>query len=476
MSTPKTVHAAVEASRRAPDFVVNEDAGRLTVAGTLSREALAAWQAVADADAPWLTLDCLDGSEDVVAPRKVPDGDRARLTLTYTTRRGAEHLFTPEGWRSLLLDADRACRVRVVRLAFLGPADGFRTRGHLVETWTDAPADASLPEPRSEPGPRRVVRSQSPELMAPPRIDPYVAASTRIEGPASAAWREAAGRMIALSLPNELYRDGGAAMVLLAGQPPRKLKLGNAGADPGADAFDAQQAAAVWVYLEGTDVEVRHTFLSAELSREWTAGEGFRAGLPKRVGPALDSARLLYKAHLRAGSKDTLKALSDLRKTLSDEVQKLLQQSRDLSAAVWRDVVVAIGVLVVRLAVDGAKGGAGGAGFAGLYAVVAAYVGISYGVSLSTNRKFLDVVERSRLAWRTKLYGFLDDADYKALADEPLAEAMAAYRRAEGRTTAIVAIVVVAMLVAAAMEAGWIDPNALRSWLATANARVPVKP
>jgi len=444
----------------------------MTVAGMLSREALTAWQAVADAGAPWLTLDCLDGSDDHVAPRDAPDGDRVRVTLTYARRDGAEHLFTPEGWRSLLLDADRACRVSAVRLAFIRAADGFRTRGHVVEPWVDAPAVAPVPEPRPEAGPRRVVRSQSPDQMAPPRIEPYVAGAARVEGPAAPAWREAAGTMIALSLPNELYRDGATPMAMLAGQPPRKLTLGDGGL--GADGFDAQQAAAAWVYLEGTDVEVRHTFLSAELSREWTAGESFRAGLPKRVGPALDSARLLYKAHLRAGSKDTLKALSDLRKTLSDEVQKLLQQSRDLSAAVWRDVAVAIGALVVRLAIDAAKGGgAGGAGFAGLYAVVAAYVGISYAVSVSTNRRFLGVVEASRSAWRTKLYGFLDDADYDALADGPLAGAMAAYRRAEGRTTAVVWVVVFVMLAAAAMEAGWVDPDALRSWLATAHARVP---
>lgn len=446
----------------------------MTVAGTLSREALAAWQAVADADAPWLTLDCLDGSDDVVEPRDVVDGDRVRVTLSYARRDGAEHLFTPEGWRSLLLDADRACRVSTVRLAFLGADDGFRTRGHVVEPWVDIPAAAAVPEPRTEAGPRRVVRSQSPDLMAPPRIEPYVAASAKVEGAAAPAWREAAATMISLALPNELYRDGPAAMAMLAGQPPRKLALKGTG--HGADGFEAQQAAAAWVYLEGADVEVRHTFLSAELSREWTAGESFLSGLPKRVGPALDSARLLYKAHLRAGSKDTLKALSDLRKTLSDEVQKLLQQSRDLSAAVWRDVAVAIGALVVRLAVDASKGGpGGGSGFAWLYAVVAAYVGISYAVSVSTNRRFLGVAERSRSAWRTRLYGFLDDADYDALANGPLAEAMAAYRRAEGRTTVIVGFVVVFMLLASVTEAGWIDPNALRSWLATANAQVPAR-
>ncbi|GJD81231.1 MULTISPECIES: hypothetical protein [Methylobacteriaceae] len=50
------------------------------------------------------------------------------------------------------------------------------------------------------------------------------------------------------------------------------------------------------------------------------------------------------------------------------------------------------------LAVDGAKGNAGSAEFAWLYVVVAAYAGISYGFSLSTNRKFLGVIGKSRLA------------------------------------------------------------------------------
>lgn len=471
MSIPRFVHAAVEASRLAPDFAVNEDAGRVTVVGTLSREALAKWQAVVDADALWLDLDCVDGSDDVVAPRDVAQGDRVRLTASYVPSVGAEHLFTPEGWRSLLYEPDRACLVSTVRLAFVGPEEGFRTRAHVVEPWIDAPGAAPEPEVRTEAGPRRIVRSQSPSLMAPARIEPYVADRADIAGPAGIAWREAATAMIGLSLPNELYQDGGADMAMLSGQPPRKLALGRPAAD--AQGLAAQGEAAAWVYLEGADVEVRHTFLSAELAREWAAGESFRNGLPKRIGPALDSARLLYKAHLRAGSKDTLKALSDLRKTLSDEVQKLLQQSRDLSAGVWRDVAVAVGAMVVRLAVDASKGsGAGGWGFAAVYAVVAAYVGISYVLTVSTNGRFLAVAERSRAAWRTKLYGFLDDADYDALADAPLAQAMDAYRRARRRTTAVVGVVVLALLAAAAVEGGLVDPASVRDRAAAALTRL----
>lgn len=72
-------------------------------------------------------------------------------------------------------------------------------------------------------------------------------------------------------------------------------------------------------------------------------------------------------------------------------------------------------------------------------------------------------ISASGLTLATSLGRFLDDTDYEALADGPLAGAMAAYRRTEGRTTAVVWVVVFVMLAAAAMEAGWINPDALRS-------------
>ncbi|MGU3452412.1 hypothetical protein [Methylobacterium sp. 391_Methyba4] len=462
MSTSISVHSAVEASRSAPDFTVNEDAGRLVVTGTFSPGALVAWQRVFD-DAPvWLSVRCVDGSQDEVNPGTVQVGERVRVTLAFVPTPGSTHLFTVEGWRSFLLDDARVRNSTSVRLAFAAAEDVFSTRAFPVDRWVGEPVASEPPEssePRTEVGPRRVVRSQSPDLMAPSRIEPFITSGEPAPGPAFAAWREVAAAMIARALPNELYRDGTEGWLILSGQPPRKLVLGSGTVtDVG---FRALLSAASWVYLEGTDVEVRHTFLTAELAREWTFGESFRDGLPTRLPPALDSARLLYKAHLRSSSKDTLKALADLRKTLAEEVQKLLQQSRDLSTAVWRDIAVAVGVMVVRLAVDSTKSAAAGKGFAWVFLMVALYVAASFRMSVGTNRRFLDIVEQSRAAWRTKLYGFLDDADYGTLADRPVTEALAAYRRTENRSTVFVVVVCFALMAGAAVEGGWIDLDAI---------------
>lgn len=454
MSTPKKVHAAIEASRSAADFSVSEDPGHLRIAGSLTRAALDAWQLVQDDQARWLEIECIDASQDHISPREAQDGSRVRLNLRFEASTGAPHLFTIEGWRSILLHDEVVALADTVRLAFeVAP---FSTKSFSVEMWDEAPI--SLPEKTypMESGPRRYVRCQSSELMAPIRIEPWVVSTyPSIEGQAWQVWKATAATMIARSLPNELYRELDVDRVALSGQPPRRLDLGRF--EESIVGLEALQDAANWVYVEGTDVEVRHTFLSTELSREWAPGRSFCEALNSRLLQSLDSARLLYKAHLRAGSKDTLKALADLRKTLADDVQKLTQQARDLSSGVWRDVAVAIGVMAIRFAIESAKASATSIAFATLYLVVAAYIGVSYAITISTNRRFLRAADENRGVWRSKLYAFLDQADYQSLAEKPISQAEEAYRVTERHTTLIIAIVIIALVGLALIEMHWLS-------------------
>lgn len=177
---PRSVHASVEASRAAPDFAINEDDGRLLVAGTLSREALLAWQDISNAGVPWLSLRCIDASGDEVQPEAVQDGDRVRLTMSHSSADGAAYFFTPEGWRYFLFDDARVGGATIVNLAFVGVDETFSARAFPIEQWLDAPQGASKPKPRAEAGPRRLVRSQSPDLMAPTRIEPFIAVTSAL--------------------------------------------------------------------------------------------------------------------------------------------------------------------------------------------------------------------------------------------------------------------------------------------------------
>ncbi len=454
MWKPERITRAVESCRPAEGFSVSEDPGRLVVVGVAADPCLQAWQEASDGAPEWLSLRFVDDIGDDVVPGDVVHGERFKVFATFACPVSTPHFFTAEGWSSLLTDDEAMARATGVRLAFV--AGGFETLAFSVLPWSEDVTAVPAADPGDAGKPRSQVRSQAADLMAPAKIEAWI-----LDGPdpvgnqAADLWKERSCEAVARSLPNELYREGGEAKARLVGQPPRSLDLGRS---PGGEPlFRLLQDAGRWIYVEGRDVEVRHTFLSSELAREWRGDTSFMDGLETRLAPSLDSARLLYKAHLRTGSKDTLKSLSDLRKALGDDVQKLLQQAKDLSASVWRDVAVAIGVMAFRFALDATKASTMTVELLLIYAAVASYVVISFVMSVTTNRAFLRIVDASTRTWRTKLYGFLDDDDYRSLAEHPLREAVGAYRRTERRAAWIVVMVLVCLGTGAAAEVGWIS-------------------
>lgn len=469
MSILRKIQEAISASRESADLKITETPGDLFVVGCMSRAALSAWQIVFDQKLDWLTYHCKDDSGDEVEPSSGRENQCYRFTVQFTSSDVSPHLFTPEGWHSFLLNEMILYKAVEVKLAFI--ENGFNTKAFKVERWVDAPISRDLQHTNkiSSNSPRKLVRCQSAEFMAPLRIEPWILITPVTEqSEVITIWKEVAAKMIAKSLPNELYKDESIQKVVLMGQPPRRLEFGELQLKE--SLFQILQEAAAWIYLEGEDVEVKHTFLSSELARAWTSSDSYCIGLEYRLGNAFESARLIYKAHLRSGSKDTLKALADLRKTLNDDVQKLLQQSKDLSGAIWRDVAIAIGILAVRFSVDGVKSNNVNTGFALIFTLVAVYILISYLITIATNNKFLRIVNASRNSWRIHLYGFLDEKDYQALADTPLQDADKAYRCTQKRTTIVVFFVVLALLIGVLIEMEWIEAfinhlESLKNWI-----------
>ena len=393
-----------------------------------------------------------------------------RLNLNFEPVDGAAHVFTLEGWRTLLLKDELISRVEVARLAFSNIS--FATKDFRVEPWVDEPASHEIVVRTLDGNPRRIVRCRSPEFMPPNRIQPWlVETKPASDDIAWQEWRVIAKEMIARSLPSELYVEAGIKSVGLAGQPPRSIEFGVLDESC---TLESLQEAASWVYLEGTDNEVRHTFLTAELAREWPASATFCQEVGRRLALSMESARLLYKAHLRSAGKDTLKALADMRKSLADDVQKTIQQARDLSAAIWRDVALAIGVLAFRLAMDPAKATATSSAFAIIFGAVAAYIALSFWIAVSTNNRFFSEFDKTLQSWRPKLYGFLDDGDYEALAQRPLTGAKAVYRSTERKVTVVVGIVVIVLVFMACVEAGIVSLDDVKGWPATGWTKVGI--
>ncbi len=88
----------------------------------------------------------------------------------------------------------------------------------------------------------------------------------------------------------------------------------------------ASRMGALWNRTLGCQfsVQVLGNQSTMPISLLWYSSSNEAVATTIRAGRALDSAMTAYRAHIREGSKETLKALSDLRKTLSDEVSKCL--------------------------------------------------------------------------------------------------------------------------------------------------------
>lgn len=452
---PLSVSAALDASRNLP---VSEALGSLTVAGTLDEAALEAWRTVAqDCDALGCRLTCRDDIGDAHDLRTVDlvelAGEPLRITFEIAHPANALLVATTEGLRRALGSADGLAGIAEVRL--LGLGQPIRTLGVDVLPWRDGDGDAPPRTASALPSPRRFARTIAGASRAPAEIGSWVLdGDADRQDDAFHLWREIAADAIRRSLVNEIYDAEGATRVVLAGSPTRRLEFGAAQATDAS--FEDLQQAARWVFVEGLDVELRHTLLTGELAREWRDEQPFAVGLTDRLPVALESAGLAYRAHVQQGSRETIKSLSDLRKTLAEEIGKVTQQTRDLSSGLWRDVAVAIVTVAFRLSMDATRSTATPV-YAVVLMLVAAYILVSQVVTVKSSRAFLKVAADARSQWRQKGYAYLSSVEFDALAGTPLAEARRIYDRVEAAANWVAGAVVVGLVIFAAWEAGLVS-------------------
>jgi hypothetical protein len=455
MTMPSSVSAALDASR---GLQVSETPGLLTLAGVPDERALEAWRTVArDCGSYGCRITFRDAIDDLhdlcTADLKEFAGEAVRIALEIGHPAGALRIATLEGLRHALLRSDGLPGVVEIRLLGLGAA--IRTLGVNVVPWGDGDRDLSPRPVPVFPSPRRFARTIAGGARAPAEIGTWL-----LEGDADRddqaflVWRELAADAIRRSLVSEIYDADGQTRVVLAGSPTRRLDLG--AAPVATTAFAVLQQAARWVFVEGPDVELRHTLLTGELAREWRDDEPLCVGLEERLPVALESAGLGYRAHVQQGSRETIKSLSDLRKTLAEEMGKVTQQTRELSSGLWRDVAVAIVAVAFRLSMDATKSTATPV-YAVVLLLVAAYVVVSQVITVKSSRAFLQVAADARAHWRQKGYAYLSDAEFDALAGTPLAQARRIYDRVEAAASWVAGLTAAGLVVFAAWELGLVS-------------------
>lgn len=286
--------------------------------------------------------------------------------------------------------------------------------------------------------------------------------ATKADDPALEPWRAEATKRLASALAQEIESDG---RLLFRGPPATRFRLDNADAVTD-EAFESVQRAAEWVYYNDRELENRHALLAAEMARA-AVRDGNLPDLATVAGPALEGARIAYQFGVTEQSKDTLKALSELRKAVSDEAAKLSETTRSLGAAVVGAVFGNIALIVARLTLPA------NAQFVGAAAVLLGVVLTIYvGATIATGIQYLSIQRDLRRDWKLRLYRFLSDNEYEAMVGRPARRAEFGFKIAawSGGIMSVVLLIAVYLIATANPDPQSTVSNAENTAAPTGNA------
>lgn len=311
--------------------------------------------------------------------------------------------------------------ITAVCVAELGDQESFCTFAAHFQRWSDHPVDPYRP-PEELKDPRKLVRDYSGQGLVPSDIGRWMLRrEPEVQGDAFRSWRVFAARNLLAAVVDHVSDDKGVIAYHLSGPPRVTFMVTD---DQLTDIFDNLTLAAHWIYVSGRDVDTRHLFFTAEFARNYRA-DGFDGAVHR----CLESAKTTYGAHAKSASRETLKAIAELRKNILDETRAVAQRAHELSTSLWRDLIVAAAPFVLRMLPGGTKVGDGIA-LAFLAIVAAVFLAFSFFVQVWLNSKHFSQQKSSRDVWRQLLVPYISGHELDEFSDSPVRETMAVYSRA----------------------------------------------
>lgn len=317
-------------------------------------------------------------------------------------------------------NASRISAASLIRIAEMEANETFSTLMARFEGWT---VDAGAPYAPSEPlacSPQKLARTYGNEEVVCADLRPWLLRSApTMPGKAYAQWKQLASKWVLAALSNEVSVTGEKTTYAFTGPPKRSLEAPAMFDDTLADEL---QAAAQWVYVEGRDPEARHILFSNELARAHK-----EPVLTHVIKSSLKSAESGYNAHVKSGSRETLKALADLRKAVFEETQKISQRAQDLAGSLWKDVAIAAAPFVLKMLPD--TKASEPVIMTVFPLAAAAFLTFSFSVQVYVNYRFFKHQDTTREVWKRALAIALSTEEIEQLSERPVRDSLRDYRR-----------------------------------------------
>jgi hypothetical protein len=434
MTTPSQILASANLLAETAGGAINESVNSLNVSGQFDASLLEQWRAIASeiqahGFGSLRALDSIGDEVNLITAALDEVHGSIRLIIDKPNSNTVFFAYSCHGLAALLGSVEHVAQARNVYVAEL--MDSFSTEICIYAPWSGAHTEeGDRSRTDNIPSPRRIIKDVAGGIV-PVSIGGFLLATAPLTTSRPyLTWQHEACKQMLRCLVNEVWRTNGDEVVVLTGPRTRRVSAGLTELST-ADLFLVATDCARWVFASGRDIEVRHTLFTYELAREWSDAETLASAFSTKAPRALDAAKTSFHAHIRETSKDTLKALGDLRKTLSEEVTKVVQQTRELLSTMWRDFAFAATAVAARIALSVAeKPAAASPAVSGLIASTAVFLAFSLCMTLKSNARFMAIATESRKSWRDKLYGFLPPDDLKRLADDPVQQSESEYKTA----------------------------------------------
>jgi len=182
-------------------------------------------------------------------------------------------------------------------------------------------------------------------------------------------------------------------------------------------------------------------------------------GLYRNSGqPALEGAKIAFEMGLHKISADTLKALADLRKAVSDEAAKLGDTTRQLAGAVSGAMFGGIALIVARLTMATSN-----LTVAAAVLLIGIVLAIYVCGTIWTGNQFVNIQRDLRDQWRNRLYRFLPEDEYQRMVIGPAQRAESAFSTASW----ISGILAIGLLIAVMVISGPELWQGIKDWRAS---------
>lgn len=383
-----------------------------------------------------------DGSQAVVTKDQLDDDyEPFRITAEKPlVAEGRDHILTNVGLKDWLGRPPASSIVEVSRLDV-----GFET---LSVKFTTREFSGSFEPEVLSSDPRTVVKENGHVRVVPADVSSWIlrpGSCADITDSTVKVWADAAAVNLATSLANEVE---GSKVVLLKGSPVTRYEVvSDMVGSMGADGFKFLQSCAHWVFSVPKEMETRHILLTAELARSAPSTDDLPSLYRNSGQAALEGAKIAFEMGLHKISADTLKALADLRKAVSDEAAKLGDTTRQLAAAVSGALFGGIALIVARLTMATSNLNVA-AGVLLIGIVLATYVC----ATIWTGSMFVKIQRDLRDQWRNRLYRFLPEDEYQKMVTGPAQKAEIAFCTASWISGVLAISLLIAVIVISGPE------------------------